>query len=88
MNTVTSIHLRGVPSVRILTQDKEHFMSGDRLPSWVSIDAGGSEIIFHAQPGKLLALFRAIETALLENDPDSEIFFDGDRELDDAERLF
>jgi hypothetical protein len=76
MNTVTSVHLRGAPSVHITTQDQEHFLPGQRTASWVGFDAAGTEVYIHGQPGKLLAFFRAIETSLLECEPDAEISFE------------
>jgi len=80
MSIQTNIHLRGVPSVRILT-DPEPYGAGRKVTTpWVTIDTNdGNEVTFYGQPGKLLALFRAIETLILERDPDSEIFFDHDQ---------
>lgn len=78
MTIATNIYLSGVPSVRILTQEPEQFHPDQNLTPWVTIDTNdGNEINFHGQPGKLLALFRAIEMSILERDPDVEVFFDG-----------
>ena len=76
MSIATNIYLRGVPSVRILTALATR---PGETTDWVTIETpDGDEVSFMGQPGKLLALFRAIETSILERDPDSEIFFDHD----------
>lgn len=46
---------------------------------------GGTSLLFMGPKGKLLAMFRAIETSLLEGDEDADIFF-GER--DETEELF
>lgn len=76
MSIQTNIHLRGVPSVRILTDNTSRVVVTHATSSWVTIDTNdGNEVTFYGQPGKLLALFRAIETSILERDPDSEVSF-------------
>jgi len=76
MTIATNIHLRGVPSVRILTEHEDNFYSGNKTTSYVTIETNdGNEVTFFGQPGKLLALFRAIETSILERDPDCEVTF-------------
>jgi hypothetical protein len=76
----TSVSMFGVDDVRIRLLEAENSKAQTRV---LTIGfPGGTELRFMGPKGRLLAMFRAVETSLLEDDPDADVFFGEDAEID------
>lgn len=78
MRTITTAYLNGCTDAHIRLDEQV-------TRTFVGVVIGGSTMSFCGPRDHLLALFRAIETSLLEYAPDANVHFGSDSEQPDEE---